>query len=280
MRVLTALTPPPLPYEHGAWMMLAIPLLLGLAASWPPAAAAWLVPPAVGLLFLSRSAAVPAAARLIGGKKAPEGFVLRRGIWSLLYLVVAAVLMAAAWGLSVPGARGRLVAAGACTLGLGGVNTALAFADRARSILAVLIGVGGFASGAPLVVAASGGALDRRAIGAGIVAMLYFATSLAYVRAVRGLWKGESPARGRCVAAHAIVLLVLGALFAGGFATPLLVASFLPVYARTAWGLSRPPANLRALGWREIGVAVLFALIAIASFVPGGPRPGAPGGLP
>jgi hypothetical protein len=260
------LAPPPLPHEHGAWMMLAIPLLLGMAAAWPPSAAAWLIVPALALLFLSRSAAVPAATRLIGGKKAPEGFVLRRGIWSLVYLVAAVLLLAAAWSLSVPGARRRLLAVGACTLVLGGAQTAFAFADRARSIWGVLLGMAGLASGAPLVVAAAGRPLDRRAIGAGLVAMLYFATSLAYVRAVRGLWKGEGTALRRCFAAHAAVAGALATLAAGSFITPLLAAAFVPAYVRTAWGLLRPPSNLRVLGWREIGVAVLFALIATASF--------------
>jgi hypothetical protein len=249
-------------------MMLAIPLLLGLAAAWPPAAAAWFIVPALALLFLSRSSAVPAAERLIEGKKAPEGFVLRRGVWSLAYLVVAALLLVAAWSLLSPDARRRLLAVGACTLVLGGAQTALAFADRTRTVAAVVLGMAGLASGAPLV-AAAGRPVDRAAVGAGLVAMLYFASSLAYVRAVRGLWKGDRAALNRCLVAHATVATALAGLMGGSFITPLLAAAFVPVYARTAWGLRRPPANLRVLGWREIGVAALFALIATASFAVG-----------
>jgi hypothetical protein len=258
--------PPPLPYEHGAWAMLLIPLILGLAAAGPPAAAAWPVVPAMTLLFLSRSAAVSAAKRLIDGKKAPEGFTGRRVLWSLLYTGGAAILVVLAWSLEAPGARGGLLAVAACTLLLGGLHTGLALADRDRTLPGLMIGMAGLASGAPLVVAAAGRPLDRHAIGAGLVALLYFATSLAYLKAVRGVWRGDRAPVRRCVAAHAAVATALATLLAGDFITPLFAAAFVPVFARTAWGLRRPPSNLRILGRREIGVAALFTLTAIASF--------------
>jgi hypothetical protein len=37
--------------------------------------------------------------------------------------------------------------------------------------------------------------------------------------------------------------------------------------ARTAWGLASPPTGLRQLGWREVGVAALFAMVAVVSFL-------------
>ena len=260
------LAPPPLPYEHGAWAMLLIPLVLGLAAAWPPATAAWSLVPAMGLLILSRSAAVSAASRLIDGKKGPEGFIGRRVLWSLLYTGVAALLVVLAWRLAPPEARGRLLAAAACTLLLGGLHTGLTLADRDRTIPGLIIGMAGLASGAPLMVAAAGRPLDRHAIGAGMVALLYFATSLAYLKAVRRVWKGDRAPLRRCVVAHAAVATALATLVASAFITPLLAAAFVPVFARTAWGLRRPPSSLRILGWREVGVAALFTLTAIASF--------------
>ena len=264
-RAARILTPPPLPHEHGAWAMLAIPLLLGLAAAWPPAAAAWLILPAMGLLFLSRYAAVSAATRLIDGKKSPAGFIGRRTLWSAAGFVAAALLIAATWRLSVPDAPGGLFIAAMVALVLGGAHTLLAIFDLDRTILGEMLGMAGLASGAPLVVAAAGRPLDRQAIGTGLVALLYFATSLAYVKAIRGLWKGDRVPRRRCIAAHAAVIVALGTLASGTFIPPLLAAAFAPVYARTAWGLLRPPANLRILGWREMGVAALFTLIAIAA---------------
>ena len=257
--------PPPLPREHGVWAMLAIPLVLGLAAAWPPAAAAWLLVPAVVLLFLSRDAAASAAERLLDGRKTPAGYIGRRMIWGFLEACVAVLLVAASWTVAAPGARGRLLGAAAITLVLAGVHTLLVLADRDRSVPGELIGMAGLASAAPLLVAASGRPLDRRALGAGLIAWLYFATSLAYVKAVRGLWKNDRRARRRCVAAHAAVAGALASLVAGACITLPLASAFVPVYTRTAWGLRHPPANLRVLGWREAGVATGFGLIAIAA---------------
>ena len=245
--------------------MLAIPLILGLAAAWPPAAPAWLVVPAMGLLFLSRYAAVSATKRLIGGKTSPAGFIGRRILWSVVGFVVAALLIVAAWSLSAPEARGGLFVAAAVALVLGAAHTLLTLLGLDRTIPGEMLGMAGLASGAPLVVAASGRAFDRQALGAGFVALLYFATSLAYVKAVRGLWKGDRVPVRRCVAAHAAVAGALGTLTAGAFITPFFAAAFVPVYARTAWGLIRPPAGLRVLGWRELVVAVLFTLIGIVA---------------
>ena len=259
-------SPPPLPHEHGAWAMLAIPPLLGLAAAWPPAAAAWPLLPAMGLLFLSRDAAVAAASRVIAGKKVPEGFVGRRVLWGVLEIAAAALLAAVAWNLAPPEARGGLGAAAVLTLALGGAHTGLAFAHLDRTAPGVILGMAALASGAPLMVAAAGRPLDRRGVATGLVALLYFATSQAYVKAVRGLWKGDRVPRRRCLAAHAAVAGALVLLIDRGFITPLVAAAFVPVFARTAWGLRRPPANLRVLGWREVAVATVFSCIAISAY--------------
>ncbi len=266
MKTARLFAPPPLPHEHGAWAMLAIPLLLGLAAAWPPAAAAWLMVPAMGFLFLARYAAVSGATRLIAGKRMPEGFLGRRAIWSVLEIAAATLLGMAAWILAPPEARGLLLAAGAVTLVLGGVHTGLAFAGLDRRPPGVLLGMAALASGAPLIVAAAGRPLDRRAVGTGLVALLYFATSQAYVKAVRGSWKGDRVPLRRCLAVHAAIAGALAMLADRSFITPLVVAAFAPVYARTLWGLARPPANLRVLGWREAGVASVFAGIAITAY--------------
>jgi hypothetical protein len=115
----------------------------------------------------------------------------------------------------------------------------------------------------------AGQPLDRRAVGAGLLAFLYFVTSLAYVRAIRGLWKGDTTGRRRCIAAHVFLGAGAAQLAAGAFIPPVAAAAFLPVFARTAWGLRSPPASLRILGWREAGVAVAFAAIAITGYLVG-----------
>jgi hypothetical protein len=278
--------PPPLPHEHGAWAMLVLPLVLGLAAAGDapaaaadavtgggastPAGAAWLaaalVPPAMALLFMSRYAAVAAATRIVDGKKVPEGFIARRILWAAIYIGAGALLFAAAWRLAPPGARRDVVAAGAVTLLLGALHTLLVFAGRDRTIPGEIIGMAGLASAATLVMTVAGRPLDRRSVGAGLLALLYFASSLAYVRAIRGLWKGDTTGRRRCIVAHALIAGAVAQIAAGSFIPFLAAAAFLPVYARTTWGLVAPPANLRTLGWREVGVSVAFAAIAMAGY--------------
>jgi hypothetical protein len=249
--------------------MLAIPLAIGLAAAWPPASGAWLVLLAMVLLFLSRDAALSAVSRVLRGRKSPAGLIPRHVLWSSVEAGGAAILMMAAWSLAAPERRSDLLLAAAVTLALGSLHTGLALARLDRTVPGEVLGMAGLASGAPLVVAAAERPLDRLALGAGMAAWLYFMTSLAYVKAVRGLWKGRRGPRRACVAAHAAVAGALALLLSGAFITPLLAAAFVPVFARTAWGLLRPPSGLRMLGWREIAVAILFVLIAIASFAVG-----------
>jgi YwiC-like protein len=275
------LGPPPLPHEHGAWAMLVLPLVVGLAAVGTPAAAgspaagqagpAWLpallVPPAMALLFMSRYAAVAAATRIVDGKKTPKGFIARRVLWAGIYIAGATVLFGVALRTAPEAARRHVAIAGAVTLGLGVLHTALVFAGRDRTIPGEIVGMLGLASAATLVITVAGRPLDRHAFGAGLLAFLYFCSSLAYVRAIRGLWKGDTRGRRRCIVAHVMIVGAAGQLAAGGFVPPVAVAAYVPVLARTIWGLLSPPPNLRTLGWREVGVVVAFALIAIAGYL-------------
>jgi len=64
------------------------------------------------------------------------------------------------------------------------------------------------------------------------------------------------------VAAHAGIAVGLLVLWRAGWVTGVLLLAYVPVLARTAWGLVRPAPNLRVLGWREMGVAVTFLVVA------------------
>ncbi len=267
------LGPPPLPGEHGAWAMLLIPLVLGLAAAGGPGgaaggpgAAALLLIPALTFLFLSRYAALPAAVRLLEGKPAPPGFVARRFSWTAAYLGASLACLVAALSSTPPGAFAVTLRVVAVTALLGAVQTALALAGRGRSIGGELLGMTGLASAAPLVIVASGGPLDARALGAGLVALGYFVSSLAFVRAWRSRTRGRAGA-GSCVAAHLVLGVALAVLWKTGSIPAGALAAFLPVFTRTAWGLGFPPPTIRILGWREVAVAVGFTGIAGAAFL-------------
>jgi hypothetical protein len=151
---------------------------------------------------------------------------------------------------------------------LGGAQTILALAGRGRTIAAEMLGMAGLACPAPLVVAVSGRPLDGRAAGGGILALLFFASSLAYVRAWRAREAGSRESWWRpCLAAHlGLAVLAAGIGLAGWVPARTLVA-LLPVAARTAAGFRWPPRDVRVLGGLEAGVALLFTLLAAAGYV-------------
>jgi hypothetical protein len=246
--------------------MLAIPPLLGAAAAWPPGVAA--IPLAAGLLclFLARHAAVPAAARVAQGKSPPKGTLSHRLLWSALYVGASLSLLVAGLALVPARSRTETLSVALAIAALGGAQTIFALAGRDRSTPAEILGMAGLAASAPLIVVSAGRPLDGGAAGVGLLALAYFLSSLAYVRAVRRLWRGERRAIGWCAAAHAGILLGLVVLVGCGWLPVPSLLAMAPVLVRTAWGLVSPPGTLRALGFREIGVAVLFAALAAAGF--------------
>jgi hypothetical protein len=64
-----------------------------------------------------------------------------------------------------------------------------------------------------------------------------------------------------------MIAAAIAQLAIGSFLPLPVAAAFLPVFARTAWGLAAPPANLRTLGWREAGVSAAFTAIAAAGYL-------------
>ena len=258
---------PPLPNEHGAWAMLAIPLLLGLAAVGSPGVASLLLLPAMTFLFLSRYAALPAAVRLAEGKAVPPGFVARRFLWTAVYLGASLVCLGAALSMVPAGAFAPTLRVGAATTILGAAQTVLVLLGRGRSLGAELAGMTGLASAAPLVVAASGGAVDGRALGAAMTALIYFVSSLAFVRAYRARAKGSRGAVTPCIGVHVLLGVLLLLLREAAWIPAGTLLAFVPVFARTAWGLRFPPRTIRTLGWREVAVAVLFTAGAAAALL-------------
>ena len=254
--------PPPLPREHGAWAMLAIPLLVGLAASGRPASSSLLILPATLLLFLARYAALPAATRLAKGRNVPEGYVARRFVWSAVYLAGSAVFLLAAVTTAAPAARWATVLMAVVTGVLGTVHAALALVSRDRTLWCELIGLTGLACSATLVMAAAGRPLDGKAWAVTGLCLGYFVTSVAYVRTYRTRDRGKTDAAAACIAVHVLVLAGWIALWQQGWLPGLGLVAFVPVAMRTAWGLWRPPANVRAVGWTEMVVATGFLVLA------------------
>jgi hypothetical protein len=246
--------------------MLALPLVLGLAASRGGSPAAWLVVPAMILAFLTHEAWVPLIQRLRAGKEMPAGYSLRRILWGGLYAALATGSFGGALLLAPRDARGALLAVGGAAAGIGLFYGAASSLGEGRRLWIELLGMAGMGLASPMIGAAAG-STPSRPWGAACLAFAYCASSVAYVRAWDSLRGGSPRAAIACVAAHAAIAagLVLAAV-AGPVPWPALLA-LAPVAIRTAGGLARPPATLRQVGLRELWVAVSFAVIAMAALL-------------
>lgn len=238
--------------------MLTIPMILGLGAGGWSAPAAWLIPPATVLVFLAHYAIVPWAQRAREGKAMPPGYAARRIVWAALDLAGSGICFAGAVLVAGSDARPALLAIAGAAAVLAGVYAGAAVFGSGRAIVAEMLGMAGMSLTAPMMAAAAGRPLSRALFGSAAMALGYFLSSVAFVRSYDGL-KGDRPrAMARCVAAHvAIAAGLLGAARAG-ILPDFWWAAFVPVVARTAWGLASPPTNLRALGLRELWVALAF----------------------
>lgn len=242
--------------------MLALPLLLGLVVTGARSTAAWFVIPAALLAFLSHNALIPVLQRVREGKPRPADWRRRRVVWGSLYLAGAGAAFAAAVALAPAAGRAALLGIAAAATLAAAIYAAASVLGAGRAIVSEVIGMAGMALAAPMMAAASGRPLDRASFGAAAICLGYFLSSLTFVRSYESLRTAASLAVPACVAIHAVLAAGLVALdLAGGLPRGWWIP-FVPVGARTAWGLARPPVNLRALGMRELAVASSFAVLA------------------
>lgn len=253
------LKPPALPREHGAWVMLTIPMVLGLAVGAWRSLPAWLISPAAALVFLAHHALVPWLQRVREGKFLPAGYAARRLLWGSIYLATATALFGAAVALAGAAARPAVLALAGSSAALAAVYVAASIFGEGRFLVAEMLGMAGMALTAPMLTAAAGYDVSPELFGGAAMALGYYFSSLAYVRAY-----GRDAALGKCVAAHAAIAVGLVACAGVGVLSQWWWIAFAPVLARTALGLWRPPADLRALGMREIPVALAFTALACA----------------
>lgn len=239
--------------------MLALPLLLGLSLAGA-APGAWGIPVAAVLAFLAHYALVPVLQRRRGGRPGPADWTRARWTWGGLYLAGAA--LAFGFGLALCPQRETLLALAAASGACAAAYFAAAAFGSGREIWSELVGMVGMALAAPLTSAAAG-TLDRRAWTAGAIALAYCLSSVAFVRAYGSMRQERAAAIARCAGAHAAILAGLGALALAGRVAPWPLVVLLLPFARSVWGVIRPPANLRVLGLRELWVAIAVALGAV-----------------
>lgn len=256
--------PPPLPRQHGAWVMLSLPLLLGLALTGLRGAAAWLVVPAFLLPFLALDALVSVVQRARSGRASPPRYVRRRVAWGSLYLTAATACFAAAVLLTAHHARRSLLSVAILSGIAAAIYGGAAILGEGRALWSELVGMAGMSLAAPMMAAAAGLPVNGRPMGAAAMAFAYCTSAVAFVRAYDRLPTARKAATA-CVLAHVALLAGLLGLVRAGWVPPWGLAAFVPVAVRTAWGLARPPENLKRLGVRELWVATTFAVLAMVA---------------
>lgn len=258
----------PLPKEHGSWVMLGVAFLLGAGAAARTGSVAPQGPLQL-LLYLAAFAAIfilrrPAALLLRGGPGAStpeERRLLARWLAALALAAAAAAAALVALGLSL------MVPLGAAALALLAVDLRRAQRTARPTLASELAGAAGIALGAPGAYYAAGGALDRTAFALWLLAALYFASGVFYVR-MKARWVKEPPsspaarwATGRDnVLYHLAALAVAAAASAAGYAPPLAWLSLLPVTVRRLYATARGgrETDFRRLGWLETAHSLLF----------------------
>lgn len=261
---------PPLPREHGAWVMLSLPLVLGIAAGEHR--------PVVPLVLLAVTAlavflAQDLARRLVRGR-APEGTTR----WLLRFGFVAS-LAGAGLVATVPGAArlGLFVLGGIAGALLAVLLWALARPGGKRfdrSVLGELAAVPALTLAGPAAAVITTGHLGVEAWAVMGLSVAWFGGGMLFVKMLLDGWKRSR--RGLPVRTAPLALLTLGwhvvalaALVAlGGPRWTWLAAAFAPGLARAVWGytrLGRPLPRLMVLGIVEAVLAAVYVGVSAAA---------------
>jgi hypothetical protein len=243
--------------------MLVLPLILGFGLAGLRPSAAWLVPVAVILAFLSYYSIVPVIQRM-RSKRPPEASALRhRSLWAGIYLTAALIAFGAVYDLTPEWSRPTLLVLAVPAAIGAGVYTVASALGHGRRVAVELLGMAAMSLSAPIMAIAAAEPFDNHLPAASLLAFTYSAATLAFVRAWGDLKEDRRSAILGCVVAYVVLLAGLGYAAWRGWFAPLLFVAFVPVVIRTVWGLARPPQFLRQLGMREIWVALSFTILSV-----------------
>jgi hypothetical protein len=253
----------PLPREHGAWGILAVSYLLGLAVARDATWASLLCGAAALLAMLGRRPTANAL-RTRGARLADLG-------WSIALLGAAAGAAAVALAL-----RPDLWPIFAVVATLFGADLAMLVVRLGRTAWGEMPGILGLALASVLGHASASPALGERSWALGLVCALYFVGSIpfvrGFVRARAAFARSDGTAR---LAAQPAALYYLAALNVTGLlglvrAIPLLApAALLPAALKALWlsfGRARLDRRVQVLGVLEVFHSLVFAGLAWLAF--------------
>lgn len=244
-----------LPTEHGGWGFTLEPVLLGLLVA-PGLAGVGLAVAAVGI-FLARR-----PLRLLVEDRRHQRH-LPRTIMAARVLVVILAAAAAGVAAAVLWREGPFWWALLAGVPLAPVQVWADLHRRGRWLPAELSGALAMGAAAPAIALAHGWEAAP-AFGLWAVLAARDVPSILLVRAQLRRARGE-PARPRAIhAAHALAILGLAALAAGGTLPAAAPIALALLWAWTGLSLARPPVPAPTLGWTQVLAGLLLVAITAA----------------
>lgn len=263
---------PPLPHEHGAWVMLYVPMAVAFAV------AHFIAPVPAFLLFLALTGAFLArhpADLLLRGRAQPGAL-----LWTGVYLAVAAL---GGLPLLLVYQRGALLVVLCIAGALFGAHVALlTWPSRKRldrSVAGEVLAVAGLTLSAPAAYVVATGQLDGMAWCLWAACALFFGGGVFHVKMLLGAAKhrgamdlGARLSLGRFnLAYHAAMAGVAVALSGrAGAGAAMVCLAYAPAVARAVWGtlrLSRRLPPLKRVGVLETLYALWFAVLFASAVI-------------
>jgi hypothetical protein len=254
-----------LPKEHGAWVMLYVPFVLGVAVAgrvnWP----VLLLLLSATAVFISRESLLVYWRARVRGRDASEA-----GRTLLLYLVLAA-----AFGSPLIFAFKLfwLIPLGLIGAALLLINGAQAARMEERAMVSEVMAIGGLTMTAPAAYYAASWRWEITALWLWLLSALYMASSVFYIklRVYRLNPRKQTEQRQAlrsCAFYHSFLIIALPVLIFAGSLGLFAFIAFTPALVRTFWGMFKPKSkvNLMRAGILEIAYSVVFLICATLGF--------------
>jgi hypothetical protein len=262
-----------IPREHGAWGLLLVPLITGIAAGissaqriWPAliftlAALSlfWLRTPVESLLGISLLTAQGPNERKLALKAAV-----------LLAVVFSACLAGLLWG----GQNLKLLLIGAVATVAFLLQNLLRRLGRGTRMASQVAGALGLTAAAPAAYYIASGRLDGRALALWLANCLFAGNQIHFVQlrihAARAAGFSERFSQAQAFFfAQALLLPFLSAAAYFRLVPLLLPVAFFPAVVRgTLWFFQKPePLNLKSVGWSEMKQGLIFGTLVAMAFI-------------
>ena len=248
-----------LPAEHGAWSLVLEPVVLGLliAPSWPGATLGL----ATLAAFLARQPLRILASDLLRQRSAPRTAVA--AAWGLGLACLALGLLVVAWRAGARASFPPLALAAALVL----VQFGYDVRNRGKQLVPEVAGASAPGALASALLLARGWS-THVALTLWVLLALRALSSVLYVRTRLRRDRGQHPDARPVWGSHLVGLFVVALASAAGLAPWLAAAAFALLVARAAVSLlGRPrPLSPRVLGFRELGVGIVFMALLAAGY--------------